>query len=183
MTNTASSSRASWAPPLRREGARPTRPAEVTNSKLPVPVRPFQRRRLRNVRRRQDGPRVYTFKYVCASKPFQIPHDGKRALTPFDDTPESPSDTHYHHRPERSMRFLHLSRQFQPRISLSYQRPQMVITPCHALHVRPTRWRALHPRLPAYIMRTQGAALNHIGTQALAPAIYCTGRRPDAAGG
>ena len=33
------------------------------------------------------------------------------------------------------------------------------------------------------IMRTQGAALDHVGTQALAPAINCTGRRPDAAVG
>ena len=34
-------------------------------------------------------------------------------------------------------------------------------------------------------MRTQGAALDRLGTQALAPAVYssCTGRRPDAAGG
>ena len=32
-------------------------------------------------------------------------------------------------------------------------------------------------------MRTQGGALDRIGTQTLAPAIYCTGRRPDAAGG
>ena len=33
------------------------------------------------------------------------------------------------------------------------------------------------------IMRTQGAALARVDTQALAPAVYCTGRRPDAAGG
>ena len=33
------------------------------------------------------------------------------------------------------------------------------------------------------IMRTQGAALARADTQALAPAVYCTGRRPDAAGG
>ena len=32
-------------------------------------------------------------------------------------------------------------------------------------------------------MRTQGAALDRVDTQALAPAVYCTGRRPDAAGG
>ena len=32
-------------------------------------------------------------------------------------------------------------------------------------------------------MRTQGGALDRVGTQALAPAVYCTGRRPDAAGG
>ena len=31
-------------------------------------------------------------------------------------------------------------------------------------------------------MRTQGGALVRMGTQALAPAVYCTGRRPDAAG-
>ena len=33
------------------------------------------------------------------------------------------------------------------------------------------------------IMRTQGAALDRVDTNALAPAVYCTGRRPDAAGG
>ena len=33
------------------------------------------------------------------------------------------------------------------------------------------------------IMRTQVAALARADTQALAPAVYCTGRRPDAAGG
>ena len=33
------------------------------------------------------------------------------------------------------------------------------------------------------IMRTQGGALVRVGTQALAPAVYCTGSRPDAAGG
>ena len=33
------------------------------------------------------------------------------------------------------------------------------------------------------IMRTQGAALDRVDTKALAPAVYCTGRRPDAAGG
>ena len=32
-------------------------------------------------------------------------------------------------------------------------------------------------------MHTHGAALDRIDTQALAPAVYCTGRRPDAAGG
>ena len=33
------------------------------------------------------------------------------------------------------------------------------------------------------IMRTHGAALDRVDTKALAPAVYCTGRRPDAAGG
>ena len=33
------------------------------------------------------------------------------------------------------------------------------------------------------IIRTQGAALDRVDTKALAPAVYCTGRRPDAAGG
>ena len=33
------------------------------------------------------------------------------------------------------------------------------------------------------IMRSQGAALARLDTQALVPAVYCTGRRPDAAGG
>ena len=33
------------------------------------------------------------------------------------------------------------------------------------------------------IMRTQGAALDRVDTKALAPAVYCTGRRPDTAGG
>ena len=32
-------------------------------------------------------------------------------------------------------------------------------------------------------MRTQDAALDRVDTKALAPAVYCTGRRPDAAGG
>ena len=101
-----------------REGARPARPAEMTNGELPVPIRPFQRRRLRNVR--QDGPSVHPLKYIRASKPFQVPHNRKRALAPFDDTPKPRPYTHHHRRPERRVRFLHLGCQFQPRISLPY---------------------------------------------------------------
>ena len=79
-------------------------------------------------------PRVHPLKYVRASKPFQIPHDRKRALAPFDDTPESGSDTHHYQRPKRRVRFLHLSRQMQPRVTPPHQRPQVVIDSRDALH-------------------------------------------------
>ena len=52
-----------------REGTRPAWPAEMTKCELPVPIRPFQRHRLRNVR--QDRSRVHPLKCVRASKPIQ----------------------------------------------------------------------------------------------------------------
>ena len=54
-------------------------------------------------------------------------NDRKRALAPFDDASEPGSDTHRYQRPKRRVRFLHLSRYFQPRISLQHERPQVVI--------------------------------------------------------
>ena len=53
-----------------REGARPTRPAEVTNDELAIPLRPFQRRRLGNVRQKRS--RVDPFKHVRASQAFEF---------------------------------------------------------------------------------------------------------------
>ena len=124
----------------------------MTNSELPIPVRPFQRRRLRNVR--QDRSRVNPFKDVRASQAFQVPHNWKRTLAPFDDTPEPRRlDTHHHYCPLRRVRFLDLCRQFQPRVSLPHQRPQMAITPRDALHKRSTRRWALRPSQPIRRLR------------------------------
>ena len=53
-----------------REGARPTRPAEVTNGELPTPIRPFQRRRLGNVHQKRS--RVDPFKHVRTSQAFEF---------------------------------------------------------------------------------------------------------------
>ena len=51
-----------------REGAGPTWSAEMTNCELAVPICPFQRRRLRNVR--QERSSIHPLKYVRARKPF-----------------------------------------------------------------------------------------------------------------
>ena len=68
-------------------------------------------------------------KDVRASQAFQIPprHNWKRALALLNDAPEPCPNMHHHHRPERCVRVLDLSCQFQPRVALAHQCPQMIV--------------------------------------------------------
>ena len=63
---------------VRSAKERGLRPAQMTDSQLPVGIRPFQRRRLRNVR--QQRTRVDPFKNVHTRQAFQVPHNQKPHL-------------------------------------------------------------------------------------------------------